>query len=219
MATVWNYDLLRADLQLMMDRWESDTDFTQHLAAIFEDAERRIVRECPISVFHADETGTFVPGTQTIARPSDVIATEYVRYEVGGRYRQLRLRPAAWLDQWADNPSATGLPRYVALFNEGSYKVAPAPNDAYTYTLGYRRHTQFLGPGAATNVLTRQYPDLLHAALYARAALFAREDNPENAAELGKLEGHYQTIKQAVFGNERLSASTTFEAGAVETRA
>jgi len=215
----WTYDLLVTDLRRMSDRWENDTDFTDAMPAVFEDAERRIVRECPISVFHVDEAGTMVAGTATIPRPLDVVATEYLRYEIGGQYRSLRLKPAAWLDQWWPTPSTQGEPRYIALFDRTTYKVAPPPNTSYTYVLGYRRHTAFLGPGTQTNVLTEQYPDLLRAALYARAALFKVEENPENAADLGKFEANYQTVKQAVFGNEMLAASTVFEAGAVERRA
>jgi hypothetical protein len=214
----WTYDLLVADLRVMMDRQENDTDFTAALPSIFEDAERRIVRECPLSVFHVDEAGTMVAGTQTIPRPSDVIATEYLRYEAGGQYRQLRLRPAAWLDEAFPTPTATGQPRYIALLSKTAYKIAPAPDSGYTYTLGYRRHLAFLDAGTATNVLTEQYPDLLRAALYARAALFSREDNPENAAEMGKHEANYQAVKQAVFGNEMLAADTTYESGSVERR-
>lgn len=215
---VWNYDSLVADLRLMVDRGDSDTDFTAALPSIFEDAERRIVRECPISIFHAEEAGVFVIGTATIPRPNSLIATEYVRYVRGATLVHLRLRPAPWLDEFLPTVGATGAPRYVALLDATTYKVSPAPDAAYNYTIGHRRHVDFLGPGTATNVLTVHYPDLLRAALYVRAALFSREDNPEQAAELQKFEQNYQTMRAAVFGNELLTAATAFEDGAVEER-
>lgn len=215
----WNYTTLKADLLLMMDRDpDSDEAFVAALPSIFEDAERRIVRECPISIFHAEDSGVFIQGTPTIARPSDLIATEFIRYSVNGVWTNLRLRPAAWINEFWPNPGLQNKPRYVSLQDSGAYRMVPTPDGAYPYVIGYRRHNTFLGDANATNVLSAQYPDLLRAALYARAALFSRDDRPENAEERQKHEQNYAQVRAAVFGNEQLAMGTSFEQGSVERR-
>lgn len=210
------YTTLVDDLRREMGRDTNDTDFTAHLDTIFDEAERRVARELNLSDLHTETTGSLTINVNTLTRPQNVTAIEYLEVRITSTsWRRLKERPAAWVKEFWPDPTLTGPPRYFGLLNKTQFIVGPTPDAAYPYKLGHRKHDPavFLSGSVATNVLTEEYPDLLLAALCERAARFARFDKAEADALQGKWEATYQNLKRGVVGVETAEGTSSFEAG------
>lgn len=207
------YTSLLLDLRVAVNRDpDTDEEFAQALPSIFERAERRIARDLNLSVFGKSSTGVMSIGNNTIAREGNMTAG--VTFEItrpGGQTVQLQWRSLAFLRGWWDYPGNYNEPRYVALKGDALLEVAPPPDFAYPWEFFFRRHGEYLGPSRATNAISRDYPDLLHAALCHQAALFAIEDRRDALRETYAAE--YERLKLGVAAAEAGVGMAQYQSG------
>lgn len=208
-----SYDSLLADLLVAINRnTDTDEELARAIPGIFERAERRIARDLNLSVFGKVAEGTMAIGNNTIDRAGNMVSGITVEITLaGGQTKQLEWRSLAFIRGWWDFPDNFGEPRYVALKSDDKLEVAPPPDSEYPWAFFYRKHAEYLGPSRQTNVLSRDYPDLLHAALCYQAAMFAIEDRRDAIRETYAAE--YERLKTGVASAEAGSGMGQYQAG------
>ncbi len=104
---------------------------------IIRQAEQRIYYDVQIPVLKKNVTGTLTSGNRYLTTPDDYLATYSLAVNNNGVYEYLLPKEVAFLREAYPAVSATGVPRYYAIFDNDTIMVAPTPNSSYAVELHY----------------------------------------------------------------------------------
>jgi len=161
-----NYTQLKADVRSWLNR--TDADVIANIPNFINLAELRICRECEniglVEYVVSDLSlngGGFVVGENVIPKPTGWRKPLSFTVLSGGVINQIKLRDIEVLDLYWPNDGLTGLPKYYADADINYLKVAPTPDQAYSYKLGYLQYPTPLSNVNQNNWLTDYIYDIL----------------------------------------------------------
>ena len=131
-----NYTTLVALLQDYTQN--SSSEFVSAIPEIVKLAEDRIYQSVQIPALKRNATSNFLSGNKYLASPTDFLAAYSMAVKSAtGVYSYMLEKEVGYINEAFPNPSATGVPRFYALFNDATFVVSPTPNDFYEVELHY----------------------------------------------------------------------------------
>ena len=110
---------------------------TTDINIIIRQAEQRIYYDVQIPVLKKNVTGNLTQGNRYLSTPSDYLATYSIAVNNNGTYEYLLPKEVAFLREAYPSTSATGVPRYYAIFDNDTFLIGPPPNSSYEVELHY----------------------------------------------------------------------------------
>jgi hypothetical protein len=152
----------------------SSVSVTTQINTFIEQAERRIYNTVQIPSLRKNVTGTCTASNKYLACPNDYLSSFSLAVidVVTGEYEYLLNKDVNFIRQAYPSPTATGKPRYYALFgsrlndpNELTFILGPTPDLSYSAELHYFYYPESIVT-AGTSWLGDNYsPVLLYGAL------------------------------------------------------
>ncbi len=130
-------------------------------------AENQILREIDLDVFKLEVTGNLTSGNKFLAAPADLLTHRYMLLtDAQGDQIFLDFRDTSFMKEYWPDGTATGVPKYYAVWDQNTFYVAPTPSQNYTVELGYiYRPTQLSSTNPQTWVSINAPEALLYACL------------------------------------------------------
>ena len=131
-----NYATLVALLQEYTQN--SSTEFVAAIPEIVNLAEDRIYQTVQFPALKRNATSNFLQGNKYLAAPTDFLAAYSMAVKsASGVYSYMLEKDVGYINEAFPNPSATGIPRYCALFNNSTFVVSPTPSGYFEVELHY----------------------------------------------------------------------------------
>ena len=138
-----NYTQLSDAIQAYTENTSSD--FVAQIPVFVKQAEQRIYNTVQFPSLRKNVTGTTTSSNKYLACPSDFLSVYSMAVIDGtGAYEYLLNKDVNFIRQAYPTPTATGTPKYYALFGpqsgndaELTFLLGPTPNSAYTIELHY----------------------------------------------------------------------------------
>lgn len=125
--------------QLLQDYTQNySSEFVAAIPEIVKLAEDRIYQSVQIPSLKKNSTSAFVSGNKYLAQPDDFLAPYSMAVKsASGVYSYMLEKEVGFINEAYPNPSATGIPRYYAIFTDDTFVVAPTPNANLEVELHY----------------------------------------------------------------------------------
>jgi hypothetical protein len=138
-----NYTQLRDAICEYTQNFEND--FVANIPVFVQQAEQRIYNTVQFPALRRNVTGTTTASNKYLACPADFLAVYSMAViDATGAYEYLLNKDVNFIRQAYPTPTATGLPRYYALFgpsfsnsDELSFILGPTPDARYSVELHY----------------------------------------------------------------------------------
>jgi hypothetical protein len=129
-----NYASLKTNIEDICE-----TSFTDDQLAMFtEQAEQKIYNTVQIPALRKNVTGTLTASNKYLGIPSDFLWSYSLAVIDGsGNYSFLLNKDVNFIREAYPGPTATGLPKHYAYFDDNSFILGPTPDDAYSMELHY----------------------------------------------------------------------------------
>jgi hypothetical protein len=122
-----------------------DQDFVDNIPVFVQQAEQRIYNSVQFPSLRSNVTGITSSGNKYLSCPGDFLATYSIAViDADGNYEFLLNKDVNFIRQAYPNPTATGQPKYYAIFGpqsadskELTFILGPTPNAAYGVELHY----------------------------------------------------------------------------------
>jgi hypothetical protein len=119
--------------------------FVNNIPRFVMEAEDRVYNSVQIPSLRKNVTGTVTTSNKYLSCPTDYLSTYSMAViDIDGSYKYLLNKDVNFIRESFPNPTATGLPKYYALFgsqysnaNELSFIMGPTPNNSYNVELHY----------------------------------------------------------------------------------
>jgi hypothetical protein len=129
-----NYTELKINIQDICEN--SFTD--DQLAMFTQQAEQKIYNTVQIPALRKNVTGTLTSGVTYLSAPTDFLYSYSLAVVDGsGAYTYLLNKDVNFLREAYPNPTATGLPKHYAYFDDATFLLGPTPDSAYEMELHY----------------------------------------------------------------------------------
>ena len=110
----------------------------EQIDTFIRQAEQRIYNSVQFPNFRKNSTGTSTTNNKYLATPVDFLAVySLAAIDGDGNYEYLLNKDVNFIRQAYPNPTATGIPRYYALWDDNTFILGPTPDAAYTLELHY----------------------------------------------------------------------------------
>jgi hypothetical protein len=135
--------------QAVQDYTENDeTTFVNNIPLFIRLAEERILKSVRLDLFQRNQQALLTAGNQFLAKPSDFLAVFSMLIEVEGGRRFLELKDLSFVQEFNVDPTATGVPRFLGVFDAGvsapsptvpvgNFILGPTPDQSYPVELQY----------------------------------------------------------------------------------
>jgi hypothetical protein len=129
-----NYTELTVNIGDICENTFTDTQ----LAMFTQQAEQRIYNSLQLPALRRNSTGNLTSGNSYLSVPTDFLFTYSVAVvDDVGNHTFLLNKDVNFMREAYPNPTATGLPKHYAYFDEDSLLIGPTPDSAYTVALHY----------------------------------------------------------------------------------
>jgi hypothetical protein len=134
----------------IMDYTENtESTFQNNLPLFIRMSEERILKNVQITLFRKNAQGLASSGNQYLAMPSDYLAPFSLSYtNTDGDKVFLELKDVSFLQEYNQDPTVTGEPKYYASFDNTNFIMSPTPNANYSVELHYFYRPASLTAGA-----------------------------------------------------------------------
>jgi hypothetical protein len=151
----------------------STVNVTTQINTFIEQAEERIYNTVQIPSLRKNVTGNCSSTSKYLACPNDYLSTYSLAViQADGSYEYLLNKDVNFIRQAYPDPTATGLPRYYALFgsrlndpNELTFILGPTPNAAYGAELHYFYYPESIVTAGSSWLGDNYSPALLYGTL------------------------------------------------------
>jgi len=134
-----NYTELKTNIEDICEN--SFTD--DQLAMFTQQAEQKIYNTVQIPALRKNVTGTLSTNNNYLSTPSDFLWSYSLAVVDGsGNYHFLLNKDVNFMREAYPNPTATGLPKHYAYFDDNTFIVGPTPDAGYTSELHYGYYPQ-----------------------------------------------------------------------------
>jgi hypothetical protein len=129
-----NYTELKANIEDICEN-----SFTEDQLAMFtQQAEQKIYNTVQIPALRRNVTGNVSADNKYLSTPSDFLYSYSLAVIDGsGNYTYLLNKDVNFIREAYPGPSATGLPKHYAYFDDNSFLLGPTPDAAYEMELHY----------------------------------------------------------------------------------
>ena len=142
-----NYTELKTNIQDICEN--SFTD--DQLAMFTQQAEQKIYNSVQIPALRKNVTGTMSTNIKYLSTPSDFLWSYSLAVVDGsGNYHFLLNKDVNFMREAYPNPTATGLPKHYAYFDDDTFIVGPTPDTGYTSELHYGYYPQSIVTAGTT---------------------------------------------------------------------
>lgn len=191
----------------------SAVNVTSQINTFIMQAEERIYNTVQIPSLRRNVTGTVTAANKYLACPNDYLSTYSMAIiKADGTYEYLLNKDVNFIRQAYPDPTATGLPRYYALFgsrlndpNELSFILGPTPDNAYTAELHYFYYPESIVDQGSSWLGDNYSPALLYGALV-EAYTYMKGETDMLLAYNTKYNEALQQLKRLGDGLERNDA-------------
>jgi len=115
----------------------TETTFTNQLSRFIINSEERILKECQLSVFRKNVSGSLSSSNKFLTKPTDFLAPFSLSVVVSSENKFLLYKHITFLQDYTPNPATTGEPLYYGDWNDETLLIAPTPDDNYSAELHY----------------------------------------------------------------------------------
>lgn len=130
-----NYTELKAEIWAYL---QTDDDGLGGMTdTIIRQAEERIVRSVQLPYFRKNVTGNATSSNKYLSAPADFLSVYSIAAISDGEQFYLLPKDVAFIREAYPSATATGLPKYYALFDENTFLLGPTPNSNYEMELHY----------------------------------------------------------------------------------
>jgi hypothetical protein len=106
----------------------TETTFVANVPLFIRLAEERILKSVQLSLFRKNATANLSSGNKYLACPSDFLAPFSLSYvNAAGDKVFVDFKDVSFLQEYSQDSSVTGEPRYYAQFDVDYFIVAPTP--------------------------------------------------------------------------------------------
>jgi hypothetical protein len=171
-------------LSTQISAWLDNTSdsFVAQIPNFISNAQARICRDCPLVGFEQYSVATMIAGNNIIPKPARWRYTTHFDIREAGiappsfNQKLLYERPLEYCMLYSPDPTVTAQPQFYA--DEGFYNwfLAPTPDLAYPFRVGYIELVEPITLLIQTNWLTDYIPDILLYACLLETATFLRTD-------------------------------------------
>lgn len=112
------------------------SEFIAAIPSIVQQAEDRIYKAVQIPALKKNQQANLSTSVRFLSLPTDFLATYSVAITVGGNQTYLLEREVSWIGEAVQGVSNSA-PRYYALFDQDTFLLGPAPDQAYPVELHY----------------------------------------------------------------------------------
>lgn len=183
-----NYTQLKTACEDYTENTFSATDF----ATMTQLAEQRIYNSVQLPALRKNVTGTLTTNNKYLGAPTDFLSVFSLAVIDGsGNYEYLLNKDVNFIRSAFPNPSATGTPKYYALFGPDSvtpteltFILGPTPNASLTTELHYFYYPVSIVT-AGTSWLGDNFDSVLFNAVMVEATRFMKQE-PDIVAETDK---------------------------------
>jgi len=142
-----NYTELKTNIEDICEN--SFTD--DQLAMFTQQAEQKIYNTVQIPALRKNVTGTLSTNNNYLSTPSDFLWSYSLAVVDGsGNYHFLLNKDVNFMREAYPNPTATGLPKHYAYFDDNTFIVGPTPDSGYTSELHYGYYPQSIVTAGTT---------------------------------------------------------------------
>ena len=123
----FTYDELKTAIQDYTQNQE--TSFVNNLPLFIRVAEERILKNVQLTLFRKNATANMTASNQYLAAPSDFLAPFSLSYTDGdGNKDFLEYKDVNFVQEFNQDATTTGAPRYYAYFDISSFLIGPTPD-------------------------------------------------------------------------------------------
>jgi hypothetical protein len=161
----------------VQDYLETDeTTFVNNLNNFILQAEERILKSVQVPDQRKNVQGNVTSSNRFLATPSDFLAPFSLAVISSNNYDYLDLKHNSFIKEYISSTTTTGKPKYYAIFDQGSFEVAPIPDSNYTVELHYLAKPASLtvGGDSGTTYLSTDAPDTLLYGCLLEGAIFLK---------------------------------------------
>ncbi len=156
----------------------NDAVFQNNINVIIRQAEDRIYQSVQAPVERKNSTGNIAIGNQYLGAPSDMLSVASMSVVSGGEYTFLLPREVSFMREAYPSPTATGLPKFYALFDQTTFILGPTPDASYAIELNYHAKPTSItdvGPDGTTWI-SLNFESILLSACLLEAYIFLKGD-------------------------------------------
>ena len=161
----------------VQDYLETDeTTFVNNLNNFILQAEERILKSVQVPDQRKNVQGNVTSSNRFLATPPDFLAPFSLAVISSNNYDYLDLKHNSFIKEYISSTTTTGKPKYYAIFDQGSFEVAPIPDSNYTVELHYLAKPASLTAGgdSGTTYLSTDAPDTLLYGCLLEGAIFLK---------------------------------------------
>jgi len=178
-----NYSQLYNNIQAYAENTEQL--FVANIPVFVQEAEERIYNSVQIPSLRKNVTGTATANNKYLSLPNDWLSNFSVAViEPNGNYDYLLNKDVNYIREAYPSPTATGMPRYYALFgpqygniNELSLILGPTPDQNYTIEMHYYYYPPTIVQGQITGTGSLNGGSLYTNGVYQNIALSGGSGN------------------------------------------
>lgn len=153
---------------------DTETTFADNIDNFIRATEKRIFNDAKLPVAQLQAAPTMTAGVADITVPDDFLSTDSFAITVSGSFVYLLPKTVDFLNS-AFPTTTQGVPRYFAVKDEATLRVAPVPDSGYTTTLRYAGYPESIVT-AGTTWLGDNYEFALQYGALRDAAVFLKEE-------------------------------------------
>lgn len=153
----------------------NDTVFQDNIDVIIQQAEDRIYQSVQAPVERKNSTGSLSQGNQYLGAPPDMLSVASMSVVSGGEYTFLLPREVSFMREAYPSPTATGLPKCYALFDQTTFILGPTPDAYYAVELNYHAKPASIVT-AGTSWIGNNFESILLSACLLEAYIFLKGD-------------------------------------------
>jgi hypothetical protein len=129
-----NYTELKANINDICEN-----EFSEDALAMFtKQAEQKIYNTVQLPAIRKNETGALTVGNKYLQIPDDYLYTfSLAVVKANGDYEYLLNKDVNFIREAYPGPTATGLPKHYANFDDTAFILGPTPDAAYSVELHY----------------------------------------------------------------------------------
>lgn len=153
----------------------NDPVFVSNIDVIIQQAEDRIYQSIQAPVERKNSIGALTINNQYLGAPSDMLSVASMAVISGGSYNFLLPREVSFMREAYPSPTATGLPKCYALFDQTTFIFGPTPDASYSVELNYHAKPESIVT-AGTSWIGDNFESILLSACMLEAYIFLKGD-------------------------------------------
>ena len=131
----YTYTTLKTAIQDFVE--DSGTTFNANIDNFIENAEQRIFSMVDLPLDRKNSTGNLTTSNKYLATPEDFLSAYSLSVISNDTHYFLLNKDVNFVQTYNPDPSVKGLPKYYSLWDDNTFIVGPAPDQAYKVELHY----------------------------------------------------------------------------------